>query len=221
MKHNLIKSTGSLIATAETESATRALTSKTARATRTTKTAVATKTQQQMTPPRNCRSLKNSGFTIIEVALVLAIAGLIFLVVFLALPALQNSQKDTARKQDVGRVVSALQSYMADNQGSLDSLTTNGAEVSYSPGASSGFGAYVGKLSQTTDVAVYRIGLGLNTRSIAGIKARPVAWGADHVVWVSIGEACVSGSSGYGTSTSTDASIYALLSNGTFYCASM
>ena len=53
---------------------------------------------------------KQHGFTIIEVALVLAIAGLIFLVVFLALPALQNSQKDTARRQDVGRVVSAFKS---------------------------------------------------------------------------------------------------------------
>lgn len=53
---------------------------------------------------------KQHGFTIIEVALVLAIAGLIFLVVFLALPALQNSQKDIAKRQDAGRVVSALQS---------------------------------------------------------------------------------------------------------------
>ena len=38
------------------------------------------------------KQLKDAkGFTIIEVALVLAIAGLIFLVVFLALPALQRS----------------------------------------------------------------------------------------------------------------------------------
>ena len=49
------------------------------------------------------------GFTIIEVALVLAIAGLIFLVVFLALPALQRSQRDTARRQDVAKGVVAMQ----------------------------------------------------------------------------------------------------------------
>ena len=60
---------------------------------------------------------KDKGFTIIEVALVLAIAGLIFLVVFLALPALQRSQRDTARRQEVGNVVSALQQYTSDNQG--------------------------------------------------------------------------------------------------------
>ena len=35
------------------------------------------------------------GFTIIEVVLVLAIAGLIFLMVFIALPVLQRSQRDT------------------------------------------------------------------------------------------------------------------------------
>lgn len=69
--------------------------------------------------PRPRSKPKQSGFTIIEVALVLAIAGLIFLVVFLALPALQNSQKDNARKQDVARVVSALQAYEADNEGAL------------------------------------------------------------------------------------------------------
>ena len=35
------------------------------------------------------------GFTIIEVVLVLAIAGLIFLMVFVALPALQRGQRDS------------------------------------------------------------------------------------------------------------------------------
>jgi len=48
---------------------------------------------------------KESGFTIIEVVLVLAIAGLIFLVVFLALPALQRSQRDSQRRTDLGRFI--------------------------------------------------------------------------------------------------------------------
>ena len=57
------------------------------------------------------------GFTIIEVVLVLAIAGLIFLMVFLALPALQRAQRDTQRKQDVAMVVTALHNWKANNQG--------------------------------------------------------------------------------------------------------
>ena len=149
--------------------------------------------------------------------MVLAIAGLIFLVVFLALPALQNSQKDTARKQDVGQVVSALQSYMADHQGSLDSLTVNGAETS-NPTLS----GYVGKLSQHTNIDIRGDSngdQGLKTADVNSIKVNP-SWGLP-TIFVSIGESCVSGSSGYSTSTSTDASVYALLSNGTVYCASM
>lgn len=52
-----------------------------------------------------------SGFTIIEVVLVLAIAALIFLMIFVALPALQASQRDTARKSDAGIVSSAVTKY--------------------------------------------------------------------------------------------------------------
>ena len=59
------------------------------------------------------------GFTIIEVVLVLAIAGLIFLMVFLALPALQRSQRDTQRKNDASRLRAAITDYTSNNRGSL------------------------------------------------------------------------------------------------------
>lgn len=62
---------------------------------------------------------QQKGFTIIEVVLVLAIAGLIFLIVFLALPALQKSQRDTQRKNDIGRLMSAVQSFQGNNRGQL------------------------------------------------------------------------------------------------------
>jgi len=57
---------------------------------------------------------KQSGFTIIKVALVLAIAGLIFLVVFLSITSLQNSQKDMERRQVIGSLVSGLTNYESD-----------------------------------------------------------------------------------------------------------
>lgn len=63
----------------------------------------------------------SKGFTIIEVVLVLAIAGLIFLMVFIALPALQRSQRDQARKNDVTTVSSAVNSYTSNNRGSFPS----------------------------------------------------------------------------------------------------
>ena len=45
---------------------------------------------------------QKQGFTIIEVVLVLAIAALIFLMVFMALPALQRSQRDTQPQKRYG-----------------------------------------------------------------------------------------------------------------------
>lgn len=62
---------------------------------------------------------KEKGFTIIEVVLVLAIAGLIFLMVFIALPALQRSQRDAQRKNDLSRLTTALASYQSNNRGAL------------------------------------------------------------------------------------------------------
>lgn len=57
------------------------------------------------------------GFTIIEVVLVLAIAGLIFLMVFLALPALQRGQRDAQRKNQMSLIGAKLEQARANNKG--------------------------------------------------------------------------------------------------------
>lgn len=59
------------------------------------------------------------GFTIIEVVLVLAIAGLIFLMVFIALPALQRGQRDAQRKQDLSRVSVQMTNYISSSRGAI------------------------------------------------------------------------------------------------------
>ena len=56
------------------------------------------------------------GFTIIEVVLVLAIAGLIFAMVFIALPALQRSQRDHSRKNDISTVAAAINNWNSANR---------------------------------------------------------------------------------------------------------
>lgn len=76
---------------------------------------------------------KEKGFTIIEVVLVLAIAGLIFLMVFIALPALQRSQRDGARKSDVASVAAGVVAYTGNNRGAFpktDSLSSYVKNVS-------------------------------------------------------------------------------------------
>lgn len=55
------------------------------------------------------------GFTIIEVVLVLAITGLIFLAVFLALPVLQRSIRDRSRKDSVARTVAMIKTYCSNS----------------------------------------------------------------------------------------------------------
>jgi prepilin-type N-terminal cleavage/methylation domain-containing protein len=64
---------------------------------------------------------QQKGFTIIEVVLVLAIAGLIFLMVFIALPALQRNQRDAQRQTDLSRLQTAVTNYANSNRGSLPS----------------------------------------------------------------------------------------------------
>lgn len=70
------------------------------------------------------------GFTIIEVVLVLAIAGLIFLMVFIALPALQRSQRNTQREDDISRFLTAGNSYQSNNNGKIPyKVATGGASI--------------------------------------------------------------------------------------------
>jgi len=47
---------------------------------------------------------------------VLAIAALIFLMVFIALPALQRNQRDQARKEVLGKVTSAVTTYQSNKR---------------------------------------------------------------------------------------------------------
>jgi prepilin-type N-terminal cleavage/methylation domain-containing protein len=62
---------------------------------------------------------KQTGFTIIEVLIVLAIAGLIMLVVFMAVPALQRNSRNTQRKNDVQAALGSLQEVVNNNNGKL------------------------------------------------------------------------------------------------------
>jgi len=88
------------------------------------------------------RTENNKGFTIIEVVLVLAIAGLIFLMVFIALPALQAGQRDTARKSDVSNVAAAVNSFASANRGAFPDTTKLGTQLeAVTSGGSTTYGA--------------------------------------------------------------------------------
>jgi len=110
----------------------------------------------------------NKGFTIIEVVLVLAIAGLIFLMVFIALPALQRNQRDTARKNDVSVIASAVSSYSSNNRGTFPTATN--------------LSTYLNDLSDNTNKASITV----NITATTGQKISP----ADAAVTIVKGKTC-------------------------------
>jgi prepilin-type N-terminal cleavage/methylation domain-containing protein len=63
--------------------------------------------------------LNREGFTIIEVMIVLAIAGLIMLIVFLAVPALQRNAHNTQYRSDAANYLSAVNEWMSNNNGKV------------------------------------------------------------------------------------------------------
>ena len=67
------------------------------------------------------KNIKNNkqGFTIIEVLIVLAIAGLIMLVVFLAVPALQRNSRNTQYRAEASRILGAYNENSANNAGAV------------------------------------------------------------------------------------------------------
>jgi prepilin-type N-terminal cleavage/methylation domain-containing protein len=71
---------------------------------------------------------KAKGFTIIEVLIVLAIAGLILLVVFLAVPALQRNARNTQRNADISGMLAAVNEFVNNNNGLVPNsiATANG-----------------------------------------------------------------------------------------------
>src|SRR6476469_2520284 len=69
---------------------------------------------------------RNEGFTIIEVLIVLAIAGLIMLIVFLAVPALQRNSRNTQRRNDVQAALGSFQEVINNNNGKLPATVALG-----------------------------------------------------------------------------------------------
>lgn len=61
------------------------------------------------------RQANKQGFTLIEVVLVLAIGGLIFLLAFLAFRQASTNRRDTQRRSDVRRMLAEIQNFAGDN----------------------------------------------------------------------------------------------------------
>ncbi len=99
---------------------------------------------------------KEEGFTIIEVMIVLAIAGLIILVVLLAIPALQRNSRNTTIKNDAAAVAGAIQEFQSANNGKMpDDVSVADGTVTVSK---TGLTSVTGKVKAGTDVVKATIG---------------------------------------------------------------
>lgn len=132
------------------------------------------------------------GFTLIEVVLVLAIGGLIFLLAFIAFQQVSANRRDTQRRADAGRIVAELQNYYGDKQsfplastGSATDVCPSGATTAgtflfftqkYMCSSTDGFKPPAGNANYTAgaasaltkDVIVYTLGTTCNGTSSNG-----------------------------------------------------
>lgn len=71
-----------------------------------------------------------SGFTITEVTIVLAVVGMMFLIVFAAIPALKRSQRDSQRRSIALRLKTEVETYAANNEGQYPFGGVDGTQFS-------------------------------------------------------------------------------------------
>ena len=132
------------------------------------------------------KKLNKKGFTLIEVVLVLAIGGLIFLLAFIAFQQVSTNRRDTQRRNDAGRVLAELQNYKSDNNSYPVNVSAGGSMTAVAPPAANTFyNKYLGgpTVFQNPDNQAYTIAVGGNNAAPAkdvvrytnGFKCDPAA----------------------------------------------
>lgn len=135
---------------------------------------------------KKLKQSEQKGFTIIEVVIVLAIAGLILLIVFLAIPALQRNARNSGIKNDATALSAGLGEFASNNNGAQATLATltNGTAVIANATITTGATA---KLQGATNVN----GGNTGARTFAVTPIRPVAGdAAAGSLFVVRGEGC-------------------------------
>ena len=124
------------------------------------------------------RNLKKnqSGFTIIEVLIVLAIAGLIMVAVFTAVPALQRNGTNTTKRGDASKVLGAVAEFVSNNNGRVPSLAANATTIKTSANANSAASVTLvtgfASIAQLTDTDSFEVVTGAICNSAAvGVAA--------------------------------------------------
>ena len=176
----------------------------------------------------------NQGFTIIEVMIVLAIAGLILLVVFLAVPALQRSQRNSARKTDASRIAAGIVDFTSNSSTGALPISAIDCATVYNSSANlaqfAGFTSIAGNPPACTaanvntagpaSIADKNIYLAFASPTAANYTAPTPAAGASYISVIIIGDQVTcNGSNAWQTSGATSRSVSLLytLESGSSY----
>ena len=119
---------------------------------------------------KQLRKQSEEGFTIIEVLIVLAIAALILLIVFLAVPALQRNSRNNARKNDASRISTAIANWVSNNNGALPGAETGAFVVGTFTTDCGNIKNDVGNLSQFSN---FICGAAVGTATVALVGGNP------------------------------------------------
>ncbi len=125
-----------------------------------------------MRAPFGIKNKNQSGFTIIEIMIVLAVASLIMLIVFLAVPALQRNARNTNRTSDATKVASGVNECLSNKNNVVTSCNTTAAII-----------------GSTLDTATLRqlTGVAVGANANGGTPAFP---GDAATAWVFFGQKC-------------------------------
>lgn len=155
-----------------------------------------------MRAPQGLKTKNESGFTIIEVMIVLAVASLIMLIVLLAVPALQRSTRNTNRTADATKIASAVSECLSNRNSVVGSC--NGSTSTFLSGSAQTLDTT--SLKQLTSVSV-------STSSPATITAGDGTFPADSAsAKVFFGEKCATDGSS-STATGANASQFVVIFN--------
>jgi len=169
------------------------------------------------------------GFTIIEVMIVLAIAGLIMALVFIAVPQLQRNTRDNQRQNMAARLKTEIESFSGNNQGVYPFKSATGAyqnctAVTGTQTCNDWLSRYI--TGSTPPVAITDPSTGanevINIADAAANSVPTVTW-AQGNLWITVGARCggelptSTGTAGSATSKTYSINI-ALDRSNTFYC---
>jgi prepilin-type N-terminal cleavage/methylation domain-containing protein len=171
---------------------------------------------------------KTEGFTIIEVLIVLAIAGLIMLIVFLAVPALQRNAHNTSIKNDVSGIMGGVSEFVNNNNGkvptAIASSTRTQTSIEFALGTAAAptgnktsinIGYVDGGSSSSTGTVTL---LALTAAGSSSTVATTDPAGTVRVVTHAICDAATSGKANYDGSTARNVVALYVLEGGAIQC---